>query len=241
MDVERADVASLLRAVKPLLPDFTGLAEEFYYSALPFCAIDAVFSIGVRYGGVRNTVERVATALQIAPFRPMGSNPPTKGRLTISEFLGAVDGRSPEVLADTFFGNRQRTSARNGILKAEAVLRFHEALSRARIEDFADMSNKTQLEEAEQAVKSIPGQGSGTSFAYFQMLAGSDQHVKADRMIQRFVSKALGWTVTPAVAATFVHAAATELAGAGQPITPRDLDYLIWDYQRQVTRPRPRR
>ncbi|MFS0809480.1 hypothetical protein [Shouchella sp. 1P01AA] len=34
------------------------LPDEYYYSHLTLCVIDSVFSIGVRYEGVRNTVKR---------------------------------------------------------------------------------------------------------------------------------------------------------------------------------------
>lgn len=35
------------------------LSEAYYYDSLPLCIIDAVFSIGVRYIGVQNTVRHI--------------------------------------------------------------------------------------------------------------------------------------------------------------------------------------
>jgi hypothetical protein len=34
------------------------LGDEYFYQSLPLCVIDAVFSIGVRYGGVQRVVAR---------------------------------------------------------------------------------------------------------------------------------------------------------------------------------------
>lgn len=36
------------------------VAEEYGYASLPLCVIDSVFSIGVRYEGVRNVIERTS-------------------------------------------------------------------------------------------------------------------------------------------------------------------------------------
>lgn len=36
-----------------------GQGWEYYYLSMPLCVVDSVFSIGVRYEGVTNTVERL--------------------------------------------------------------------------------------------------------------------------------------------------------------------------------------
>ena len=69
--------------------------------------------------------------------------------------------------------DRQRTSSRNGILKAEACELFACALWEGGIEDFNDLS-EARLANAEARVLAIRGQGSGLSFSYFKMLAGDD-------------------------------------------------------------------
>jgi hypothetical protein len=86
------------------------LTDEYFYPSLPLCVIDAVFSIGVRYG----TVRRVVAAWR-AVHQPN----------TISDALLATACLTGEELARAYFGgNRQRTSTHNGILKADAVIRF---------------------------------------------------------------------------------------------------------------------
>jgi hypothetical protein len=72
------------------------------------------------------------------------------------------------------FANRQRTSSRSGILKAEAVYLFAKALLAAGINKFSDLRDRGKLTDAEMRVKEIPGQGSGITFKYFLMLSGED-------------------------------------------------------------------
>ena len=45
------------------------LSDEYYYSCLPICIIDAVYSIGVTYKSVQNTVSRYADYFGIEKFR----------------------------------------------------------------------------------------------------------------------------------------------------------------------------
>ena len=43
----------------------TKLDIGHYYSSLPLCIVDAVFSIGIKYTATRNTVERFSKYLYI--------------------------------------------------------------------------------------------------------------------------------------------------------------------------------
>lgn len=70
---------------------------------------------------------------------------------------------------------------------------------------------------------SITGQGSGLSWDYFLMLAGLPG-VKDDRMVRRFVARALGHTVVSAQrAGALILAAAERLE-----VPSRNLDYVLW-------------
>jgi hypothetical protein len=199
------------------------LPPEYRYPSLPLCVIDAVFSIGVRYEGVRRTV-----AAWRAVHQPH----------TISDALLATGGRTGEELARAYFGgNRQRTSTRNGILKADAVIRFMKALQRAGIEDFEEARDERRLVAAWEGVRKIPGQRSGISFGYFQMLAGDETGIKPDRMICRFVATALGEPeVAPDRARRVIEEACALLRQDFAHLTPRLLDYAIWEYQRAIAR-----
>ena len=58
------------------------------------------------------------------------------------------------------------------------------------------------------AIKTIPGQGSGLSYIYFLIVAGNEDGVKADRMVTRFVAKALDVpNVSPELAEDLVRKA----------------------------------
>ena len=89
----------------------------------------------------------------------------------------------------------------------------------------------------ERAVRAIPGQGSGVSLRYFWMLAGSDDFVKPDRMVLRFLQAALGRPVPVAEAQRLLSDAAEQLKAKYAHLTPRLLDYAVWQYQRQQASP----
>lgn len=211
--------------VPPVLPD------EYRYASLPLCVIDAVFSIGVRYGTTAATVARLSRAAgwpRVAPSRE-GRGP---GSHRLSDLLALHEGLTPEESADLLYGNRQRTSSRSGILKAEAVRLFAQALVQAGIETFADLTTAS-LERARPLVMRLPGQASGIAFDYFRMLAGDDSLIKPDRMVLRFVAAALGTDKEPQPqeAARLVGLAAEVLRERGQSWSPLSLDHAIWRHQ----------
>ena len=212
------------------------LPDEYRYASLPLCIIDAVFSIGVRYETTRATVERFCRNTGWSKFaesregRGAGTN-------SIKELLKLYEGLSCEELAVSLFGNRQRTSAKSGILKADAVRLFAAALREAKIESFADLT-PSSIELAEALVLNLPGQSSGISFDYFQMLAGNDNLVKPDRMVQRYVAHAVGMPSDPSPRLTgaLVRLAARELSSRGHDWSPLSLDYAIWVRQRSASK-----
>jgi hypothetical protein len=149
----------------------------------------------------------------------------------MDRFVELLAGQDFETLAKHTFKNRQRTSSRGGILKAEAVYRFAKVLVDLRISAFGDTEDLARNQTAEERVRGIPGQGSGISFSYFLMLAGSPG------MICRFVARALKIpSVAPGVAQKLVVAASMALNTEVPGLTPRLLDHEIWKYERGVKR-----
>jgi hypothetical protein len=208
------------------------LGPEYSYQSLPLCVIDAVFSIGVRYINVQRVVEAWCVA-QTSPW--IKFEMPTEPRKTLDDFLRVADGFSPDDLAARYFGgNRQRTSTRGGILKAEAAVLYAKALKSVGINDFKDIRSREVAALGRQAVSKVTGHASGISYDYLLMLAGDDSFVKADRMICRFVADAANLsTVSPAQAQEAVVGACRKLSGQYPTLTPRLLDHLIWLYQRE--------
>ncbi len=229
-----ADLPALVAACRSVLASSGPIevAEEYGYASLPLCVIDSVFSIGVRYEGVRNVIERYCRRFGLPKQAPKGTVPPRDQQESITAFLARVIPMDAERLAAEVFGNRQRTSARNGILKADAVVQFAGVLARHRIEHLQDVLEAHDLAAVEGDVRRIPGQSSGLSWRYFLMLAGREDLVKPDRMIFRFLERVVGRPVSPDEAQAMLTAAARELGREFPGITPRTLDNQIWRQER---------
>jgi hypothetical protein len=224
------DLAGKVAAAVRLKIDLrrASLRDEHFYSCLPLCVIDAVFSISARYASTRKVVIRWADAQN--PKWDMDRRKSVR-EYSVSEFISNLADKEAETLASTIFKNRQRTSTRNGILKAEAVRLFAKALQKAGIDRFRDMEDAERVERARRLVLDIPGQKSGISFDYFALLAGQPL-VKADRMVCRFVADAVGEpTVVPGRAREGVIGAARILKAEFPHIDTRLLDSEIWAYE----------
>ena len=207
------------------------LADEYRYASLPLCVVDAVFSIGVRYTStqkvVSNLCEYAGWTRFFASREARGA-----GEYGIGDLNSMFDKFGAEGMAESVFQNRQRTSSRSGILKAEAVLLYCRTLIKAGINDFPDLDVERR-EYAEAIILGLPGQSSGIAFDFFMMLAGDDNLIKPDRMVQRYVAHALDLDSVPQPrqAAILVRLAAKELRTRGQLWTPLSLDNAIWRHQ----------
>jgi len=207
------------------------LADEYRHASLPLCVVDAVFSIGVRYTStqkvVSNLCEYAGWTRFFASREARGA-----GEYGIGDLNSMFDKFGAEGMAESVFQNRQRTSSRSGILKAEAVLLYCRTLIKAGINDFPDLDVERR-EYAEAIILGLPGQSSGIAFDYFMMLAGDDNLIKPDRMVQRYVAHALDLDSVPQPrqAAILVRLAAKELRTRGQLWTPLSLDNAIWRHQ----------
>lgn len=135
------------------------VAEEHGYASLPLCVIDSVFSIGVRYEGVRNLIDRYCRRFGLPKQGPKGTVPARDQQESINGFQVRVIAIDADRLATEVFGNRQRTSARSGILEADGVVQSAAALSRHRTGHLPD-----GLESRDRsAVEANPGMHAVTS------------------------------------------------------------------------------
>ena len=79
-------------AEKHLCLNTAQLSRAYYYQSLPICIIDAVFSLGVKYGQVKNVVCHVAKVTGWEVFRPHGSKFPVLAKQkTVSDLLNEID------------------------------------------------------------------------------------------------------------------------------------------------------
>jgi hypothetical protein len=204
------------------------LPEEYHYAHLPLCAMDSVFSIGVKYEGVKNTVSRFCDHFKIEKYS-------SNQELSTSDFLKLTEQYSIKELTENIFRNKQRTSTSNGILKSEAVILFLKVLQKFGVEKLTDISKIYDSASFESEIKSIPGQRSGISLKYFFMLAGSDELIKPDRMILRFIESVTGKNLNLHDCQIVLSSVTEEMRKEGFNLTPKKLDNLIWNYQRSLS------
>ena len=185
--------------------------------------IDAIWSIGVRYQSVENVIARYR-AERLAGGHGAEADRPEDVRRFV-EACGGPEGFALRIR------NHQRTSSRNGILKAEAVLHEARILEHEGVGVPADLAGASEerLDHLRGRWSAVPGQASGISWRAFCMLVGLAE-VKPDRMIRRYVARALGRSGESAVgveeARDLVMATAAHLG-----VSPRALDYAIWAHQ----------
>lgn len=207
------------------------LSNSYYYDQLPFCIIDSVYSIGARYGSTKRTVATYAGLRGLDLYRPYGTSiSSATDDFTVSDLLKDYEGRDYDNAAVELFSNKQRTSTRNGILKAEAVYRFARTLVDFSCEHFRDVDKIRSNESFKMKIKEIPGQKSGISLAYFFMLVGDESLVKPDRHILRFIESVTGRVVSQEEAQLLLSKVTSDLQKFHPDLTVRNLDHMIWRY-----------
>lgn len=213
----------LITAIEDRLPPSPQWSTPVGYpDSLALCVIDAIQSIGVRYGAVVNVVNRYRQ------FRSGVEGRPAADDLTdLAATFRGLGG--PDEWAQRI-GNQHRTSTASGApLKAAVILKAATQLPVLKIITTGDLrqaaSDPALWSAAKAQWTSWPGQRSGISWHYLNMLAGVPG-VKPDRMIRRFVARALGVrqsSMTDQHLVDLVRAAADDLG-----VTPTVLDHAIW-------------
>ena len=228
------DAEKLANACERIFPlkDLT-LSPSYSYDSLPLCLIDAVFSIGVKYTSTQNVVKHYCAYFKLNEFNMDREH--TSNRHGISDFIKNIEAAGIEKSANEVFCNRQRTSSRNGILKAEAVLRIARIIQKDGVETFEDLRDHGLSEKAEAAIKQVPGQKSGLSLAYFYMLSGDDSLAKPDRHVLRFIAQHTGMTPNIQEAQKLLTDTVSVLSEKYPNLSVRLLDHSIWEYMTQDT------
>jgi hypothetical protein len=222
--LDGATFARLADAVVALNPQ----PRERRWVSLSLCIADAVWSIGARYDSVvvplvRNLAAKLGVEQPTIPAQePVGADPLPATRLA-------------ELSLDVLTGltNRQRTSTRHGILKADAVLRHahvfveHDVTTLGEvIELFAD---EHRFAAVDAALRSIPGEGAhGVRRGYLWMLVGQNDLIKPDRMVLRWFRRH-GVVVDPAGARDVIADLVTVIGPRlGRDVTAWEIDHALW-------------
>jgi hypothetical protein len=209
------------------------LDPEFYYQSLPFCVIDSIYSIGVRYETVKKTVKNFCEYNNLLIFREnVDSIPEKSSQFSVNDFMNMFGQADYNELATSIFRNKQRTSSVSGVLKAEAVVHFLKELSNEGINYFQDLENISTNFESK--IKEIIGQKSGISLQYFYMLAGNDRLIKPDRMVIRYIENVVKESISQKDCQNILEKTSLKFQDSGVNISPRELDNAIWNYQRNI-------
>jgi hypothetical protein len=204
--------------------------------SLSFCILDAVWSIGALYDEVVVPLVRsFAGEFGVdAPTIP-ASEPPPADPIPLAE-LTDFDAES---LAQKT--NRQRTSTRGGILKADAVLRHVHVFRAHGVDTLADattlLEGDDRFREVDQALRVIPGEGSDmVRRGYLWMLIGNDDLIKPDRMVLRWL-RHQGVNVSADEARELIAALAPILSErCSRRVTPWEIDHALWKAGKSLAR-----
>lgn len=126
-------------------------------------------------------------------------------------------------------------------MKAEAVLRYAQILASHQVETLDDgmalLSRSKDLQVVDDALANVPGDGQfGVRRGYLWMLIGSDEKIKPDRMVLRWLSR-IGFDVDPLQAETLIlDAVARVSAELGRNVTAWEIDHAIWSAARAYRR-----
>ena len=204
-----------------------------YYSCVGLCALDAVFSIQAKYYSVVSPlVDRFCALTKIERKAPNPHMMPgVDEQIKVSNLVQRLEGYDGESLAKAL-NNRQRTSSKNGILKAEAFLEYLKVFQKFKVETFQDVNRLSdESDDLKNALKSIKGQNIAVD--YFFMLAGDEDGVKVDTWLRRFSEAAVGHSLTKEEIITLFRNAVAYYREHGYPdMTARHLDHIVWNWQR---------
>lgn len=195
------------------------------YDGLAEATIDAIWSMGVRYQGVGNVLDRYRSWVQ----QTHGVSTRHRRASQLHTDIESVGG--PEPFAQDVVANRQRTSTKSGILKAQAVFVATDLFASHDVDTADDLAANAANDDLKSGWLAIRGQRSGISWRYVLMNVRVDD-IKPDRMICRFVARALD---VPAVSSELAHeelsAAYALLHHSNPDLTLRGLDHAIWRFE----------
>lgn len=194
--------------------------------------VNAVWSIRADYDTVTGPITRRVFAATVPGVNALGSpnDFSSADPVPLDRFLEQFP--EPETLQRA--SNRQRTSTRSGISKADAVLRHAKVFvangittrqqALALVKDDGELLASINVELAR-----IPGEGqNGVRRSYLWMLCGDDAGVKPDAMVLRWLHRH-GCPTDAETARQVLRDVATVLsASSATLVTPWMVDHAVW-------------
>ena len=201
--------------------------------SLPICVLEAVFSMGVRNTSSHNAFTRYMDYYNLKYDSSTGKVTPEH---TISNFIENLEAFSSfDEVAKDVLKNSQRTSSRNGILKAKAAYEVAKTLKEHSIETINDFNQKAYSDSSlNDDICNVKGQSSGIMLKYLYMLAGDSSQAKPDRMLKRYIENIIPTACSDDDVQKIMTEAVKTLKLEYPDLTVRLLDFLIWDYQRKT-------
>jgi hypothetical protein len=223
---EETDLAALVTACDTDLGDPDLWFEpDGYPDSLALCIIDSIYSTGARYSSVVNIINRYR-----GYRKQRGGDADTDGTDELAATITEAGG--PDAWG-TQIGNRRPTSTKPGApLKAETVATLVAVLPVHGVRATTDLTiaatKPDTLKDIERAWRATPGQRSGITWDYALMLA-QIPGVKADRMVIRYVARAIG--VTPEKLSSERAARLVTRVAESKDWKTIHLDHAIWRFE----------
>lgn len=208
------------------------LGNEFFYQSITLAAIDTIYSAQSHFSTVQAINTRYCKKYNLVQFREIRNElPPKESQEKVKDLINRLEEKGTQFFVNEIF-NKTKIAGR---LKAEIVVDLLKVLDKSGIQTFQDinqtLNNQKKTEKLVSAITAIHGIGPAL-YRYFLMLSGDDNLVKPDTMILRFLSDCLGRKVREEEAVLLIQEAAKILKKQSPNLTPRLLDYVIWNYQR---------
>jgi hypothetical protein len=188
------------------------------------CILNAVYSTGNRSESVIRVLDRYRRRRV-----ETGADPETDGPAELLAEIRACGG--PEGFADALGNHWRAWQSKTAPYKAAVIHGAADLLAAASVHTReqleAALEDPTRHDALKRGWRDLPGQRSGLTWRYFLMNTGMPG-IKADRMITRWTSRAVGRSTTPRQAELILIEAARRLG-----VESRRLDHAVWDHERR--------
>lgn len=237
-ELDDAVLAEMVDAVVAVNPQ----PRERRWVSLSFAITDAVWSISADYDAVVVPLVRKKLAAKFGVDQPtMPATDPIGDDPVPVTLLTELSVEELTVLT-----NRQRTSTRGGILKADAVLRYARIFTDHGVTTMRDaielFNDAPRFDAIDSALRQVPGEGGdGVRRGYLWMIIGKDDLIKPDRMVLRWLDYQ-GVTADPSRARRIVEQLLPEVTRKlDRPISAWEIDHAMWNAGRALKQRRSRR